>query len=407
MNQPITETFDPTDYGLEADEFEQLVEWRRHLHANPELSNEEHQTAEFIRQKLAEFGIDDVETVVDTGVVAVVEGSEPGPTLGWRADIDALPIQEATGASYASKNQGVMHACGHDVHTTVGLGLANRVAERSDELAGRVKFIFQPAEEATPEDEPVGAEKMAQAGALEDPDVDAIFALHCMPKLDAGHIGFPGGDVWAGSDLVEIDIQGTKAHGAMPHEGVDAGLVASQIVVALQSVVSRRIDARDSCVLTIGEIEAGSSYNILPQGAKLTGILRSLSLETTEQAKEEIRRLVDQTARGFGASAEVTFTPGARPVSNDIELERLTREVLDEQTDGVAVEHPPQLAAEDFAAFANRVPGCYMFLGIRNTANGITNGLHTPEFDVDERCLAVGVGAMSDTLFKVAESLSG
>jgi amidohydrolase len=405
MNQPITETFDPTDYGVEAEEFEQLVDLRRHLHANPELSNEEHQTAEFIRERLAEFGIEDVEAVADTGVVAIVEGSEPGPTLAWRADIDALPIQESTGASYASRNEGVMHACGHDVHTTVGLGLAKRVAERADELAGRVKFIFQPAEEATPEDEPVGAERMAQAGALEAPDVDGIFALHCMPKLDAGHIGFPGGDVWAGSDLVEIDIQGTKAHGAMPHEGVDAGLVASQMVVALQSVVSRRIDARDSCVLTIGEIEAGNSYNILPQEGKLTGILRSLSLETTEKAKEEIRRLVDQTARGFGASAEVTFTPGARPVTNDIDLERMTREVLDAQTDGVAVEHPPQLAAEDFAAFANRVPGCYMFLGIRNTGKGITHGLHTPEFDVDERCLAVGVGAMSDTLLGIGDRL--
>ncbi len=402
MNQPIAEPFDPTDYGVAESDFEDLVEIRRHLHAHPELSNDEHETAAFVREKLDEFGIEDVETVAETGVVAVVEGAKPGPTLAWRADIDALPIEEATGASYASRNAGVMHACGHDVHTTVGLGIARRLAERADELAGRVKFIFQPAEEATPEDEPVGAEKMARAGVLEDPDVEAIFALHCMPKLEAGKIGYSGGAVWAGSDLVEIEVHGTKAHGAMPHEGVDAGLVASQIVVALQSVVSRRLDARESCVLTIGEIEAGSSYNILAREAKLTGILRSLSLETSDRAREQIRRLVEQTARGFGASAEVSFTAGARPVHNDPEWERRTVEALRATHPGVAVEHPPQLAAEDFAAFSNRVPGCYLFLGIRNAERGIVHGLHTAEFDVDERCLAVGVGAVADALEQLA-----
>ena len=403
MNAPFGDRFDPTDYGVDQEEYESLIEMRRHLHAHPELSNEEHETAAFVRDRLAEFGVTDVETVADTGVVAVIEGEKPGPTLAWRADIDALPIEETSGAPYASTNDGVMHACGHDVHTTVGLGIARRLADRREAIAGRVKFIFQPAEEATPEEEPVGAEKMAQAGVLEDPEVDAIFALHVMPKLEVGHIGYSGGPVWAGSDLVEIAVHGKKAHGAMPHEGVDAGLVASQIVVALQSVVSRRVDARDSCVLSIGKIEAGESYNILPQEAKLTGILRALSLEVSASAQEEIRRLATQIAGGFGATCEVDFTAGARPVINDLELERTTVDALQSAFDGVAVEHPPQLAAEDFAAFSRRVPGCYLFLGIRNEPKGIVHGLHTPEFDVDERCLAVGVGAMSDALLRIPQ----
>lgn len=401
MNAPFDDLFDPTDYGVAPEEYEDLIEIRRHLHAHPELSSEEHETAAFVRERLDSYGLDRVETVGDTGVVGLIEGDDPGPTLAWRADIDALPIQEANETSYTSTNPGVMHACGHDVHTTVGLGIANRLAERADEIAGRVKFIFQPEEEATPEDEPVGAEKLAQAGVLEDPEVDGIFAFHVMPKLEVGKIGHTGGPVWAGSDLVEIEVRGHEAHGAMPHEGVDAGLVASQIVVALQSVTSRRIDARSPCVLSIGKIEAGESYNILPKDAHLTGTLRALSLEVAESAKEEIRRLATQVANGFGATADVSFTAGARPVGNDLDLERTTVDALRSAFDDVAVEHPPQLASEDFDAFSRRVPGCYLFLGIRNESQGIVHGLHTPEFDVDERCLAVGVGTMSEALARV------
>jgi len=395
--------FDPNDYGLSRPQFERLVEVRRHLHAHPELSNQEFVTSEYIRERLDELDVDSVETVDDTGVVAVVEGTRSGPTLAWRADIDALPIQEEADHSYRSRNDGVMHACGHDVHTTVGLGIAEQMVDRRDDLAGRVKFLFQPAEEATPEEEPVGAERMALEGALEDPDVEAIFAVHCMPQLEVGRIGYSGRNVWASSDLVEIEVRGEKSHGALPHEGVDAGLVASQIVVSLQSVVSRRIDARDSCVLSFGRIRAGESYNILPERAELTGVLRALSTELAGRAREEIRRVASETARAFGASAEVDVTPGARPVYNDLELQRRTVRALQGAFADVAAEHPSQLASEDFAAFSERVPGCYLFLGIRNESEGIVDGLHTPTFDVDERCLAVGVGAMSRALLDVAE----
>ncbi len=391
-----------TDTAPTAVDADDLVETRRHLHAHPELSNDEHRTAEFIRGRLSDFGIERVETVTETGVVAVVEGTHEGPTLAWRADIDALPIQEQSDVGYKSQNPGVMHACGHDVHTTVGLGLARYIHNRRDELHGRVKFIFQPAEEASPEDEPVGAERMAQAGALEDPEVDAIFGTHCMPALDVGKIGYTGGPVWAGSDLLEIDIRGEKSHGAYPHEGIDAALIASHVVVALQSVVSRRVDARESCVVTVGKIEAGNSYNILAESAKLTGILRSLSEEVSEFAKREIVRVAQGVSEGMGARCEVRFTAGARPVVNDAQLEAQAVAALRERYGDEIVPHPPQLGAEDFAAFSRRVPGCYLFLGIRNTEHGIDHPLHTPSFDVDEACLPFGVERFTQMLLDVA-----
>ncbi len=381
-----------------------LIERRRHLHAHPELSNQEEQTARYIEQQLAGIGLEDVRRVADTGVVALIEGALDGPTLAWRADIDALPIQEINDTSYASQNAGVMHACGHDVHTTVGLGLAEQLWARRGELCGRVKFIFQPAEEASPVDEPIGAEKMALAGVLDEPEVDAVFAAHCMPSLEVGKIGYTGGGVWAGSTLVEIAVRGQKAHGAYPHEGIDAVLVASHLVTALQSVVSRRVDTRKPCVLTVGSIQGGNSYNILAEDAHLTGILRALDEDVSEFARGEIERLSQNICAGFGASCQVKFTPGARPVVNDAGLEaRAVAALTGRFGADEIVSHPPQLGAEDFAAFSRRVPGCYLFLGIRNEAKGIVNALHTPNFDVDERCLAFGVERFAAMLVDVAQ----
>ncbi len=381
-----------------------LVRIRRHLHANPELSFQEHETARFIEAELARVGLT-TERYADTGVVAVLEGEGDGPTLGWRADIDALPIQQSSDADYRSRNAGVMHACGHDVHTTVGLGLARALAERRAELQGRIKFVFQPAEEASPEDEPIGAERMAREGVLERPDVDAMFALHCMPTLEVGHFGFTGGPVWARSELVEITVRGAKTHAAYPHEGIDAVLVGSHVVVALQSVVSRRIDAREACVLSIGHLEAGNTYNVIADEARLTGILRTLSDSTAELAMKEIERIATHVAAAFGASAEVQFTAGARLTANDLDLERRTVALLKRRVgEDRVVPHQPQMGAEDFASFSRRVPACYLFLGVRNEERGIVNMIHTPEFDVDEACLPFAVNAFADTLLEVAST---
>lgn len=384
---------------------QRLLDWRRHLHAHPELSNQEEQTARYIEAQLGALGIANIQRVAGTGVVALIEGAHPGPTLAWRADIDALPIQESNEVAYRSVNPGVMHACGHDVHTSVGLGLAAEIQARRDQLHGRVKFIFQPAEEASPEDEPVGAEKMVRAGVLRAPEVDAIFALHCMPTLDVGKIGYTQGGVWAGSDLVEITVEGQKAHGAYPHEGVDAVLVAAHLVCALQSIVSRGIDARRACVVTIGQVRAGNSYNILADRAELTGIVRAFAEEDSNFAIAQVRRISQHIGEAFGASCAVKITPGARPVINDAALQKQTVDALLKRfgPDEI-VSHPAQLGAEDFAAFSRQVPGCYLFLGIRNAARGIVNALHTPNFDVDERCLAFGVGRFAPILLELGRT---
>lgn len=379
-----------------------LIRIRRHLHAHPELSLQEHETAAFIERELDALGLAH-ERVAETGVVAIVEGSHAGPTLAWRADIDALPIVEANEVDYRSTNAGVMHACGHDVHTTVGLGLARRLAERRDELRGRVKFVFQPAEEASPVDEPIGAERMVADGVLQNPRVDAMFALHCMPTLEVGRVAYTGGSVWARSELVEITIRGRKTHAAYPHDGIDAVVAASQVVLALQTITSRRVDAREACVLSIGSFHAGNTYNVIADEARLTGILRTLSDATAELAMNEVRRIVTGVAQALGASGDVRFTPGARLTANDDELERRTVEVLKGHIGAEnVVAHPPQMGAEDFASFSSRVPGCYLFLGVRNEARGIVHMIHTPQFDVDEACIPFAVNAFSDTLIDVA-----
>ena len=388
---------------LSASDAAQLVQWRRHLHAHPELSFEEEATACYIEQALAQLGVQEVRRCAQTGVVATIRGAHPGPTLAFRGDIDALPIQQDSQAPYRSQRPGVMHACGHDVHATLGLGVAAQLWRQRDALHGVVKCIFQPAEEASPEDVPIGAERMVHEGVLRDPDVDAIFAFHCMPTLQVGKIGYTGGPVWARSDLIQIEVLGQKTHAAYPHSGIDAVVVASHLIAALQTVTSRSLDARSPCVLSIGRLEAGSSYNIIADRASLTGILRTLSDQTSERALTQIQQIIQGVAAAFGAKASLTVTPGARLTANDPTLEARAVELL-RQIVGPErlVHHLPQLGAEDFAAFSTRVPGCYLFLGVRNEARGIVHMIHTPQFDVDEACLPLGVAAMSQALLRLA-----
>ena len=388
----------------------QLVKHRRHLHMHPELSLQEHQTAAYIEAQLHAEGIPQVTRLAQTGVVALIQGAHPGPTLAFRGDIDALPILEENEVPYKSQNPGVMHACGHDVHTTLGLGIARQMWRRRDEIHGAIKCIFQPAEEASPEHEPIGAERMVQEGVLEGPKVDAIFACHCMPGLPVGTVGHTGGAVWAESTLVEITVHGQKTHAAYPHSGVDAVVVAAQLIGALQTIPSRRLDARKPCVLSIGKLVAGESYNIIADRAELTGTLRTLAHETTEEACAQIEQTAKGLAQAFGAQIEVAFTPGARLTANDPGLESKTvalmREILGQAGPQIVLPYPPQMGAEDFAAFSGRVPGCYVFLGVGNEACGITHMIHTTRFDVDERCLGFGVGLMSEVLIQTGKRWS-
>ena len=384
-----------------AEESEFLSAFRRDLHANPELSFKESRTQGRIESALAEIGLKSVR-MADTGVVAVLEGAKPGPTFLFRADIDALPIHELSEHPYKSQNPGVMHACGHDVHTTLGVGVARQLIQAREKLHGRIKFVFQPAEEASPEDEPIGAERMVVEGVLEGPKVDAAFAFHVMPTLEVGKIGYTQGPVWARSDLVEIVVRGKKTHAAYPHEGIDAVVVGAHLVTALQSLIARRVDARDAAVLSIGKLAAGNSYNIIADTAELTGILRTLSDSVAEQVIREAHDMVRSLARAFGAEAELKITPGARLTANDVELERRVVQKMRESVGADAlVPHLPQMGAEDFASFSRRVPSTYLFLGVRNEARGITHMIHTPYFDVDEACIGLGVKAMSSALLEL------
>lgn len=382
---------------------EELIAFRRDLHQHPELSLHEKRTASKVTEALTRLGLEAQRGVGGEGVVALIEGSQPGPVLLYRADIDALPIQEVEGRPYGSKNPGVMHACGHDVHTTIGIGVASELVGRRDELRGAVKMVFQPAEEASaPPGEVIGAEWMVRDGVLESPDVDAAFALHVMPELDVGWLAGTGGPVWASSDVFEVVVKGQMAHAAFPHQGRDAVLAASQIVVALQQIVARELDPREPGVITVGSFHAGTAHNILAPEAVLKGTIRALSDDSRDLLLKRFAEVVHGVAAAHGCSATIQNVLSAALTANHPELEQFA---LNQAADtGISIKSVrPQMGAEDFSAFSRRVPSSYLYLGVRNEARGITSPLHTPTFDVDERCIDLGVAAMTQALLRVGQ----
>jgi len=378
-----------------------LIELRRDLHRYPELSNREFRTAEKAAVFLTGLGLQVQTGIAKTGVVGLLKGSQPGPTVAIRADMDALPIQELNEVPYRSENAGVKHACGHDVHTTIGLGVAETLSGLRDRLRGQIKFIFQPAEEGAPPGEEGGAFLMIKEGVLETPPVEAIFGLHVMPTIEVGSISYSAGPVWASNDTLELIISGRKTHAAYPHTGVDAITVASHALVALQTMVSRTVDAREPLIISIGIIEGGNQYNVLADQVRLVGIIRSLSPEIRASAPNRIEAVLRGITQAFDASYTMNITPGAPVVMNDPKLVQKVVPVLEQVLgkDHVLIQKP-QMGAEDFACFAEKIPGFYFFLGVRNEGRGITEMLHTPRFDVDEACLTLGVNTMSQVVFQ-------
>jgi amidohydrolase len=372
-----------------------LIAIRRHLHRHPELSCEEHRTAAYVAEQLSALGLEPElgGYGAPTSVVATISGPEDGPTLLWRADIDALPIVEETGAQYASCNPGVMHACGHDVHTTIGIGLAAEVWQRRGDLRGTVKFVFQPAEEGVPGGGVVGAEAMARGGLLEG--VDAAFACHCHPPMAVGTIGIARGGVWAGSDAFHLTIQGRQTHGAYPQDGIDPIFVAAHLVVALQSIPGRVVDARDAVVVSVGRIEAGEAFNVIPESATLVGMVRTLDSDVRTRALKALRRLVDGVCDAHGAKATLVLSRGAVPVINDDDLlDRVLRLLPPKSLLAVR----PQMGAEDFASFSTRCPSVYFMLGVGAAEGGVAHPIHSPRFHVDEACMEFAVSAFSKML---------
>lgn len=388
-----------TPITLSPQHLEALIALRRDLHAHPELGYEETRTADVVAARLTAAGLEVETGIAETGIVAVLHGELDGPTLGYRADMDALPIEEQTGATYRSCSPGRMHACGHDVHTAIGVGVAELLAEHRATLRGRRVFVFQPNEEGAPGAGLSGADAMVEQGIIGKYGFQGLFALHCMPSLDVGHIGYCPRGVWAGSDRLQIHVRGEQTHAAYPHLGVDPIVTSAHLITALQSVTSRSLNTLHACVLSISMMRAGQAFNIIPEEVYLEGILRTLDEATRGRAVEAIERIVAGTCAAFGATAELAIHRGALPVVNDDALLQRALTALRQHTPvGTVLEVPPQMGAEDFSAFSRALPSVYLLLGVRNEPRGLVHGLHSPRFDVDEACVPLAIESMSRML---------
>lgn len=382
-----------------------LIEWRRHLHQNPELSGREVETAKFVSERLRAIGLEP-RAIAGTGVTAVIAGKLPGATIALRADMDALPVEEAVDLPFAShatgtyegKNVPVMHACGHDTHTAMLLAAAEVLAGLRDRLPGKIVLLFQPAEEGVPVAEGVaGAERMVAEGALDDPRVDAVFGIHVFAGLESGVLGWRRGSMLAAGDRFEIVVQGKQAHGSKPWAGIDPIVAGSAIVSALQTLVSRESDlTKEPVVVTVGQFEAGIRNNIIPDRARLVGTVRTFDEGMRADVQGRMTRIAERVAEGYGATAKVTFDPGYPVTANDAALVDELLPTLERLAPGRVREVPKITASEDFSFYANRVPGVYIFLGITPKADVATAASnHSPLFFVDESALPTGVRAFA------------
>ncbi len=375
-----------------------LVETRRHFHAHPELSNREVETGKELARRLTAMGYAVQTGVAGHGVTATLQGGQPGPLVAWRTDIDALPVTEAVDSPFKSQNPGVMHACGHDVHMTVALGVAQLLMKNRATIPGSVKFIFQPAEEGPPAGEEGGASLMIKQGVLEPRPV-AILGLHTAPDLKVGDVATVAGPLMAAADRFRLTVRGKGAHGAQPHNGVDAVYVGSQVVGALQSVVSRRNDARRPLVVTVGSFHAGTRFNILAEEATLEGTVRTLDPQSHAAAPKEMSKIVDGICSAHGATCTFENTVLAPVLVNDPALYALAQTTLDRTLGRDHVKTAtPMMIAEDFGFYAQQVPALFLMLGVGNPDKGITAGLHSPNYQADEEALAVGVRVASSLI---------
>ncbi len=372
---------------------ERIVAWRRSLHQIPELANEEVKTSGLVADALAEMGLEVREGVAGTGVVALLKGARPGKVVGLRADMDALPLVERTGLSFASVHEGQMHACGHDSHMAMVLGAAMVLSELESELNGKVKFIFQPAEE---EGHIGGAGPMIDAGALRNPKVDYIFGLHVWPDEPSGKIGYKQGALMASTDTFYITVKGKGGHGAKPHQTVDPVVAAAHLVVALQTMASREADPLEPFVMTVGKLTAGTVHNIIPSEAYLEGTLRTVREETRMSLKDRLERMASGVTSSFGARYELRIDEGYSATINDPEVTAEAVEVLAGVFGREAlVEVPLTMGGEDFSRYLQAIPGSFFFLGTRNEAKGLTASIHSPHFQVDEDVLPLGSASLA------------
>jgi amidohydrolase len=382
----------------------QVITWRRQIHQHPELGFEETLTAQFITQKLDQWGIDYTSGIAKTGIVATIQGDRPGPVLGIRADMDALPIQEENELDYRSKHPGKMHACGHDAHVAIALGTACYLASHRHTFSGTVKIIFQPAEEG-----PGGAKPMIEAGVLQNPQVDAMIGLHVWQQLPIGTVGVKAGALMAAVETFRVTVLGRGGHGAIPQQTVDSIVVAAQIVNALQTIVARNIDPIESAVVTVGEFHAGTACNVIADTARLSGTVRYFNSQYADYFHHRIEQLISGVCGMHGATYELRYEKYYPPLINNPRITELVRNVaLDvvADTDSLmsntlilndlipndrVTPHCQTMGGEDMSYFLQEVPGCYFFLGSANADRGLTFPHHHPHFNIDETALALGM----------------
>lgn len=374
-----------------------IVKLRRYLHQNPELSNNEFETSKFVVDKLKKLGLELQTGVGGTGVVGLLKGGKPGKTVALRADMDALPINEETGLEFSSNKKNVMHACGHDFHTSILIGAAIVLSQKRESLQGNIKFIFQPAEEKL-----IGASQMIRDNVLENPQVDAIMALHCWPDLPTGTIGVKRGEVMAAGDSLDITIKGKQGHAAHPHKAIDPITIASYVITKLQTIVSREIAPVDSVVISIGQINGGNAFNVIPQTVKMSGTVRVLNPEIRDKLPDMINRIVKKTAESMNGEAKVNYNFGSPPlINNDLMVDVLDKSVTQLLgNDNLVYMNTPSLGSEDFAFYLEKIPGVFFRLGTYNAGHNPQYPLHHPKVLFDEGALEIGISVISDAAFR-------
>lgn len=370
-----------------------FIQIRRHLHAHPELSFQEYQTSQYIQSLLSAWGVSYQQGIAGTGVVALLEGKNPGKKIiALRADMDALPIQEANEVPYKSQNEGIMHACGHDVHTTCVLGATRILHELRDQWEGTVKILFQPGEEK----HPGGASLMIRDGALENPRPQAILGLHVQPDMEVGTLGFRAGQSMASADEIYITVKGKGGHAAAPHLTADTILIASHLVVSLQQIISRNNNPFSPSVLSICAFNGGFTTNVIPSEVKLMGTFRAMDETWRFKAHELIKKQATELVQALGGEIDINILVGYPSLYNDEKVTHKSK-TLAETYLGVEniTETDIRMGAEDFAFYSQQIPACFFRLGTGNLSKGIRSGVHTPTFDIDERAIEIGMGTMA------------
>ena len=381
--------------------YESLLSWRRHMHKFPELSWEEYETTAYIEQELRKIGITAIQKPLKTGLIALIEGkNSTKKCIALRADIDALPIQEANTCEYKSTKEGIMHACGHDVHSTCLLGAAKYLWEHRADFEGTIKLIFQPSEEK----QPSGAEALIEAGALDNPIVSSIIGLHVTPELETGKLGFRKGKFMASADEIYITVHGKGGHAASPHLCIDPIIISANILVALQQLVSRYSNPTTPTVLSFGDIHGKGATNIIPEKVTLKGTLRTFDEAWREVLHSKINSISQNIAESFGGSCEVDIPKGLSYVNNDDNITEIIQntasKILGKEN---VVEMPIRMGAEDFSAYGHMVPSSFFRLGTGNISKNITATVHNPKFDIDEAALAIGALSMAKMGIKLLE----